>query len=67
MRMEKVISEESSYDENIVFYLYSKIDLMKIKEIISILDELAPLSYSENFDNTGLLVGNIDNEILDVI
>lgn len=40
---------------------------MKIKEIISILDELAPLSYSENFDNTGLLVGNIDNEATGIL
>jgi dinuclear metal center YbgI/SA1388 family protein len=36
---------------------------MKIKEIISILEELSPLSYSEEFDNTGLLVGNFENEV----
>ena len=31
---------------------------MKIKDVIHILEELAPLSYSEDFDNTGLLVGD---------
>lgn len=33
---------------------------MKVKEVIALLEELAPLAYSEDFDNTGLLVG--DNE-----
>jgi dinuclear metal center YbgI/SA1388 family protein len=40
---------------------------MKIKEIISILEELAPLSYSESFDNTGLLVGDQDNDITGIL
>ncbi len=31
---------------------------MKIKEIISILQEMAPIAYAEDFDNVGLLVGN---------
>ncbi len=31
---------------------------MKIKEIISTLEEMAPLGYAEDFDNVGLLVGN---------
>ena len=31
---------------------------MKIKEIITILEEMAPLAYAEDFDNVGLLVGN---------
>ena len=34
---------------------------MKIKEIITILEEMAPLAYAEDFDNVGLLVGN-ENE-----
>ena len=33
---------------------------MKVKDVIQLLDEFAPLSYAEDFDNTGLLVG--DNE-----
>ena len=31
---------------------------MKIKEILLILEEMAPLAYAESFDNVGLLVGN---------
>ena len=31
---------------------------MKIKEILSILEEMAPLAYAEDFDNVGLLVGD---------
>lgn len=31
---------------------------MKIKEILSVLEEMAPLAYAESFDNVGLLIGN---------
>lgn len=31
---------------------------MKVKEVIALLEEIAPLSYSDDFDNTGLLVGD---------
>lgn len=31
---------------------------MKIKEVISVLETMAPLAYAEDFDNVGLLVGN---------
>lgn len=40
---------------------------MKIYELINILEELSPLAYSEDFDNTGLLVGNKDNNISGVL
>ncbi len=40
---------------------------MKIKEIISILEEMAPLAYAEDFDNVGLLVGNQDNKVTGVL
>jgi dinuclear metal center YbgI/SA1388 family protein len=40
---------------------------MKIKEILSILEEMAPLAYAEDFDNVGLLVGNPDNETTGVL
>ena len=40
---------------------------MKIKEIISVLDEMAPLAYAEDFDNVGLLVGNQDEEATGVL
>ncbi len=31
---------------------------MKIKQILTILEQMAPLAYAEDFDNVGLLVGN---------
>jgi dinuclear metal center YbgI/SA1388 family protein len=31
---------------------------MKIKELLSVLEEMAPLAYAEDFDNVGLLVGD---------
>ncbi|MCG2418150.1 Nif3-like dinuclear metal center hexameric protein [Aequorivita sp. F47161] len=40
---------------------------MKIKEVISLLEKLAPLSYSEGFDNTGLLVGDANATITGVL
>lgn len=36
---------------------------MKLKEIITILEEMAPVSYAEDFDNIGLLTGNRDHEV----
>lgn len=35
---------------------------MKIKDIITVLEEMAPLAYAEDFDNVGLLVGNPETE-----
>jgi dinuclear metal center YbgI/SA1388 family protein len=35
---------------------------MKIKEILNILELMAPLAYAEDFDNVGLIVGNQENE-----
>jgi len=40
---------------------------MKIKEVIHLLEDLAPLSYSEDFDNTGLLVGNANSEVSGIL
>ncbi len=40
---------------------------MKIKEIISVLEEMAPLAYAEDFDNVGLLVGNQNSEATGVL
>lgn len=36
---------------------------MILKEIISILEEMAPLAYAEDFDNVGLLIGNQETTI----
>ncbi|RKS25568.1 dinuclear metal center YbgI/SA1388 family protein [Flavobacterium endophyticum] len=40
---------------------------MKIKEIISVLETMAPLAYAEDFDNVGLLVGNQDDKATGVL
>ncbi|MCH7784233.1 MAG: Nif3-like dinuclear metal center hexameric protein [Bacteroidetes bacterium] len=40
---------------------------MKINEVITILEELAPLSYSEDFDNTGLIVGEGNTEVSGIL
>ena len=40
---------------------------MKIKEILSVLEEMAPLAYAEDFDNVGLLLGNQDAEATGVL
>ena len=36
---------------------------MKVKEIYQFLDSLSPFELQENWDNSGLLVGSLDNEI----
>ena len=40
---------------------------MKIKEILSVLEEMAPLAYAEDFDNVGLLIGNQEDEATGVL
>ncbi len=35
---------------------------MKLQQIISVLEEMAPTAYAEDFDNVGLLVGNSNQE-----
>ncbi|MFV8378363.1 Nif3-like dinuclear metal center hexameric protein [Flavobacterium sp. LB3R33] len=40
---------------------------MIIKEIISVLEVMAPLAYAEDFDNVGLLVGNQDEEATGIL
>ncbi|MBO5552278.1 MAG: Nif3-like dinuclear metal center hexameric protein, partial [Lachnospiraceae bacterium] len=39
---------------------------MKLKEIIGIFNELAPVQYSESWDNPGLLTGDDEKEISSV-
>jgi dinuclear metal center YbgI/SA1388 family protein len=36
---------------------------MKIKEITSYLESIAPLAYQESYDNSGLIVGNPNDEV----
>jgi dinuclear metal center YbgI/SA1388 family protein len=40
---------------------------MNIREVTNYLEELAPLSYAEDFDNVGLLVGNYHTEVSGVL
>jgi dinuclear metal center YbgI/SA1388 family protein len=40
---------------------------MKVSEIISVLEELAPPSLQESYDNSGLIVGNKDQEVTKVL
>ncbi len=40
---------------------------MKIKEILNILEEMAPLAYAEDFDNVGLLVGDANAEATGIL
>lgn len=41
--------------------------IMIVNDIINYLEELAPLSYAEDFDNVGLLVGNKNHEVSGVL
>ena len=49
------------FDFNV--YLICKCFKMKIKEIIGHLEEIAPLSLQESYDNAGLIIGEYDREI----
>src|SRR5690554_1029903 len=40
---------------------------MKLQYIISILNEMSPVAYAEDFDNVGLLVGNPNQEITGIL
>lgn len=40
---------------------------MIIKELISYLEEIAPIAYQESYDNAGLIIGNADQNISGVL
>jgi len=40
---------------------------MKLIDVFSILEEMAPLAYAEDFDNVGLLVGNSQSELTGIL
>lgn len=40
---------------------------MKVKEITQIIEDFAPLSYQENYDNSGLIVGNNNDEVTGIL
>ncbi len=40
---------------------------MIVKEVTDILEELAPLAYAEDFDNVGLLVGDLNRKVTGIL
>ncbi|MFC2138610.1 Nif3-like dinuclear metal center hexameric protein, partial [Bacteroidota bacterium] len=40
---------------------------MQIKDVISVIEEFAPLSFQEDYDNSGLQIGDVSNEIKSVL
>lgn len=40
---------------------------MKIQEVIQLIEDLAPLSYQESYDNSGLIVGNYKDDVTGVL
>ncbi|WP_428742189.1 Nif3-like dinuclear metal center hexameric protein [Tenacibaculum sp.] len=40
---------------------------MQIKDVTNYIEQLAPLSYAEDFDNVGLLIGNYTTEVTGII
>ena len=40
---------------------------MKIRDIVSVIEEFAPLSLQEGYDNSGLIVGRLDDEVHGVL
>ena len=40
---------------------------MKIKDIMAVLEQMAPLAYAEDFDNVGLLTGNAATDCTGVL
>lgn len=53
------------------FFIYVtlgyKLFRMKIREIITLLEEMAPLAYAEDFDNVGMLTGNGNDEATGIL
>ncbi|MDO5760292.1 MAG: Nif3-like dinuclear metal center hexameric protein [Bacteroidota bacterium] len=41
--------------------------LIKVEDIIKILESIAPLSWQEDYDNAGLIIGNPNNEIKGIL
>ena len=40
---------------------------MKIRDIVSVIEDFAPLSLQESYDNSGLVVGRLDDEVHGVL
>ena len=59
--------KRAKYNESILFYLYGKILLMQVVDVLNLLNKWAPLTYSEEFDNTGLLVGSSHTKVKGIL
>ena len=40
---------------------------MKIRDIVSSIEEMAPLTYQESYDNAGLLIGSYDSDVAGIL
>ncbi len=40
---------------------------MKVRDIVSSIEEMAPLTYQESYDNAGLLIGSYDSDVTGVL
>ena len=40
---------------------------MKIKDIIQVIEQFAPLQYQESYDNAGLIFGRAEDEVTNVL
>ena len=40
---------------------------MKIKDVTTILERLAPLSYQESYDNSGLIIGDRNDDLKSIL
>ena len=41
--------------------------MIRVKEVASAMEEIAPLAYAEDFDNVGLLVGDYNDEVTGIL
>lgn len=55
------------FSENNILYLIQTNLFMIVQDVINYLEELAPLTYAEDFDNVGLLVGNKNEKITGIL
>lgn len=41
--------------------------MIKVKDVASAMENIAPLAYAEDFDNVGLLVGDYNDEVTGIL
>lgn len=40
---------------------------MKVKDVTAVIEQIAPLNYAEDFDNVGILVGNSEDKVTNIL